>query len=84
MTIAHTKDPHADVGPVPPQPKDAGHHWLEDFDCDGHSFGMVVAQWNPGARRWSHSGNVATGMYLDTRHWKYVAPCPMPDFPEKA
>jgi hypothetical protein len=69
------------VEPKPPghHAKLGGHHWLEVFDTDGHSFGLVVLQWNPGAQRWSHSGNVGTGMYLDTRSWKYVADCPMPE-----
>lgn len=66
--------------PAPPNIKMADHHWLEVMDSDGHSFGLVVAQWNPGAKRWSHSGNVATGMYLDTQLWRYVEPCPMPGF----
>ncbi|WP_146039558.1 MULTISPECIES: hypothetical protein [unclassified Variovorax] len=61
--------------------KTAEHHWLEVKDMDGHSFGLVVAQWNPGARKWSHSGNVGTGLYLNSDYWRYVAPCPMPDFP---
>lgn len=68
------------VGPVPPRIKAPAHHWLEVFDSDGHSFGIVVAQWNPGAQRWSSSGNVGTGAYLHTEHWRYVAPCPMPEF----
>lgn len=66
------------VGPVPPNPKVADHHWLEEMDGDGHSFGLLVAQWNPGAKRWSHSGNVGSGVYLYTQHWRYVAPCPWP------
>lgn len=57
----------------------AGHHWLDDFDMDGHFFGRIVLQWNPGAQRWSHSGNVATGMYVDTTYWQYVCPCSIPE-----
>jgi hypothetical protein len=79
MSISTNRREDEVTGPFPPHPKAADHHWLEVFDMDGHSFGLVVAQWNPGARRWSHSGLVATGMYLETRHWRYVAPCPMPD-----
>lgn len=60
--------------------KAAEHHWLEVLDTDGHSFGLVVLQWNPGAKRWSHSGQVGTGRYVDTSYWRYVGPCPMPDF----
>lgn len=67
-------------GPVPPNIQDAGHHWLEVFDSDGHNLGLVVAQWNPGARRWSPSGYVGLGGYLDTAYWRYVAPVTMPDF----
>lgn len=57
----------------------AGHHWLEMFDFDGRSGGVVVLQWNPGAQRWSHSGLVATGHYIDTSNYKYVKPCLLPE-----
>jgi hypothetical protein len=67
------------IEPVPPNPKAAAHAWLEVRDCDGHSFGLVVAQWNPGARRWSHSGYVGSGCYLDTTYWRYAAPLAMPE-----
>lgn len=63
----------------------AGHHWLDHFDSDGHFHGTVVLQWAPSAKKWCHSGNVGTGMYVDvTEHWRYSAECPMPDFPERA
>ena len=66
--------------PAPPGQhfKTAGHHWLEVKDSDGHSFGIVVMQWNPGAKRWSSSGNVGTGIYRDTSGWMYVGRCPEP------
>jgi hypothetical protein len=69
------------VQPFPPghHIRLADHHWLERCDCDGHSFGLVVLQWNPGAKRWSHSGYVGTGFYVDTTYWKYIAICPLPD-----
>lgn len=57
----------------------AGHHWLDDFNMDGQFCGRVVLQWNPGAKRWSHSGMVGTGSYVDTSYWKYVGPCPIPE-----
>ncbi len=68
------------VEPTPPQEflKRSEHHWLEVLDTDGHSFGLHVVQWNPGARRWSHSGAYGTGLYLDTRCWRYIAHCPTP------
>lgn len=59
--------------------KRGDHHWLEVLDSDGHNFGLVVLQWNPGAQKWSHSGNIATGMYIDTSYWKYHSHCPMPE-----
>lgn len=57
---------NAPTGVFPPENhrKSAGHHWLEVLDSDGHRFGAVVAQWNPGARRWSSSGDVGIGLYL--------------------
>lgn len=64
--------------PVPPNPKQAAHHWLEQRDCDGHAYGLVVLQWNPVAALWIHSGLIGSGTYVDTKHWLYVAPCPLP------
>lgn len=58
----------------------AGHHWLREIDFDGRASEYIVLQWNPAAKRWSHSGSVATGYYIDTRGWKYIQPCPMPEF----
>lgn len=67
--------------PQPPgnEIKLANHHWLDHYDSDGHYFGRIVLQWNPGAKRWSHSGNVGTSMYVSTRHWKYVCTCSIPE-----
>lgn len=58
--------------------KAGNHHWLEVLNSDGHSFGLVVLQWNPGVQRWSHSGQMATGLYVETYHWRYVGLCPFP------
>lgn len=65
---------------VPPnnELKLANHHWLEVWDSDGHFFEFVVLQWNPVAKRWSHSGNVATGLYVNTEGWRYSCKCPLP------
>lgn len=70
-----------DIEPTPPlqMSRDAGHHWLEERDYDGHSHGMRVMQWQPFAKKWCASGDVATGRDVDTRGWTYVAPCPMPE-----
>lgn len=67
--------------PTPPgwKAKIAGHHWLDKRDSDGHSFGLVVLQWNPVAKKWSHSGDCGTGIYIETRYWQYVSECPMPE-----
>lgn len=64
--------------PVPPNLKSGDHHWLEKYDSDGHSGGLVVLQWNPGAKLWSHSGNMGTGIYVDVQGWKYITLCPLP------
>lgn len=68
------------VEPVPPNMHimDAGHHWVEDIDFDGHSHGLRVLQWQPHAKRWCASGDVATGRNVDTVGWRYLAPCPQP------
>lgn len=68
--------------PVPPMNhiRGAEHHWLEKIDCDGHSSGFIVLQWNPSAKRWSHSGCVGTGGYIDTKYWVYKGYCPIPEF----
>lgn len=67
--------------PVPPvnHIKTAGHHWLDQIDFDGRFHQRVVLQWNPVAKRWSHSGQVGTGLYIDTKRWKYIEPCVMPE-----
>lgn len=80
LTITPPIVQSVDGEPIPPgwKAKTAGHHWLEKFDCDGHSGGLIVLQWNPVARRWSISGNVGAGNYVETKNWKYVAYCPMP------
>ena len=72
------------IEPKPPVGHDrlAGHHWLDVYDGDGHYFGTRVLQWNPGAKKWSHSGEVATGLYVETTYWVYNQPCPMPDAAE--
>lgn len=66
--------------PLPPNHciKQAGHHWMEEVDSDGHRHGAQVCQWNPGAGRWSHSGYVGTGIYLTTDNWVYLAEAAMP------
>lgn len=73
--------PSVDGEPVPPIRffRGAQHHWLEKKDCDGHSWGLIVLQWNPGAKRWSHSGYVGSGIYVNTKHWVYHSHCPIPD-----
>lgn len=75
--VSHLRKP---VEPVPPNEylKRSDHHWLEVLDTDGHSFGLQVVQWNPGARRWTHSGAYGSGIYLNTECWRYVAHCPLP------
>lgn len=67
--------------PQPPTKhiRTADHHWLDRYDIDGHFHHRVVLQWNPSAKRWSHSGNVGTGIYVNTQYWRYVAPCLIPE-----
>jgi hypothetical protein len=69
------------VEPKPPvnMIKQAEHHWLDSYDSDGHFFGTYVLQWAPGVNRWCHSGNVGTGMYVNTYYWSYNSHCKMPD-----
>ena len=65
---------------VPPQEhiRQAGHHWLREFDSDGHYIQTIVCQWQPNYEKWCHSGQVASGHEIDTTYWEYEAPCPMP------
>lgn len=58
-----------------------GLHWLEVRDYDGHSFGLIALQWNPGSQTWTHSQGHDThgGKAIDTTYYKYVAPIPMPE-----
>ena len=69
------------IEPEPPlnSIRRAGHHWLDVRDYDGHSFGLIALQWNPSAKRWSRSGEVATGRYVSTEGYVYVAECPLPE-----
>ena len=57
----------------------AGHHWLLEKSYDGHCMQTVVLQWQPNAKEWCHSGDVATGRNVDTTGWEYLCPCPMPE-----
>jgi hypothetical protein len=68
--------------PTPPlfESKQANHYWLDIFDCDGHYFGRVILQWAPGAKKWCHSGNLGTDIYVPvSEHWKLVCKQEMPD-----
>jgi hypothetical protein len=58
--------------------REAGHHWLEVRDYDGHSFGPIVLQWNPGAERWTYSGEAGSTRYVEADRYRYIAPCPLP------
>jgi len=67
--------------PVPPGIliTEAGHHWLDEIDYDGRSQGFIVLQWQPDAKKWCKSGDIATGRNVDTSGWKYVEPIKGPD-----
>lgn len=67
--------------PVPPSThyRYADHHWIQKIDSDGHVGDTICLQWNPGSKRWSHSGYVGSGIYVEAKGWKYVAHCPMPN-----
>lgn len=75
-------DPAKLVEPRPPLVfiKSASHHWLQEVYDDGRPGQPVVLQWSPASERWCISGDVASGIFMDTRGWKYLAPCPVPDF----
>ena len=80
-------EPHRQEGDpqvIPPQHhiQYAGHHWLQRFDFDGHPGGHVVLQWQPISRRWCLPNDYARGNDFDVEHYRYVAPCPMPSFPD--
>lgn len=64
-------------GPVPRNPTDqkiAGHHWLREIDFDGRPDQPVILQWGPFSKAWFRSGEVGTGLPLDTRGFEYLAP----------
>lgn len=56
----------------------ANHHWLAVYDSDGHYHRSVVLQWNPGAQKWSLSGQVGSDCYINTKHFVYLCPCVQP------
>lgn len=68
------------ISPEPPLGllKFAGHHWLEDVDTDGHSFGRIVLFWEPSAKRWCHSGLHGTGTYYNAAGFHYIGPVQEP------
>ena len=68
------------VEPAPPgnHIAEAGHHWLMERTYDGHMAGLVVMQWQPHAKKWCHSGDVATGRNVDTSGWAYLEPVANP------
>lgn len=65
-------------GPIPPgnHSQEAGHHWLRWRDYDGRFSIPVIYQWQPGAQRWCHSGDIATGRDLDLADWEYLGSVP--------
>lgn len=69
------------VEPVPPlaHQQNAGHHWLRERTYDGDIRQTLCMQWQPNAKKWCHSGDIATGRDIDTRGWEYLEPCPMPN-----
>ena len=66
--------------PQPPgwKARYAGHHWVANIDGDGREWPPVCLQWNPVAMKWSRSGDVATGMYVDIPGYRYVAEAQLP------
>lgn len=68
--------------PQPPnnEIRQSNHYWLDHYDCDGHYFERIILQWAPSAKRWCHSGNVGTGMYVPiTEYWKIVCKQDIPE-----
>lgn len=60
----------------------AGHHWVQYVDFDGRPCGSKVLQWQPVARRWCLPDDYARGNDFNVTSYEYVAPCPMPLFPD--
>ena len=78
--LAWTRFRGVETGPVPPgrHINLAGHHFLYRH---GET---VVMQWQPQSRSWCPSGLIATLSDVDTKGWRYIAPCPFPLFEDEA
>ena len=50
------------------------HHYLHVYD-NGNFVKEIILQWDPSAQRWSPSGEVGTGTYVDTSNMRYAALC---------
>ena len=74
-----TSTPANEPTPPPNHIRHCGHHWLDVFNSDGEYGGRVILQWNASVMRWSNSGMVGTGIYINTGGWKYVCSQEIPD-----
>ena len=54
-----------------------GHHWLR---FTGGTSEMMIAQWNPGSRTWTHSNRHDTSAPpLELSSWEWVSYVPYPE-----
>lgn len=74
-------DPRSPCLPPAQYQRYMGMHWLQVLDYDGHSFGNIALQWNPGSRTWTHSQAHDThgaGGGIETTGYKWLAFIPQP------
>lgn len=56
----------------------AFHHWVEQIDSDGRGMGLVVMQWQPGAKSWCLPNQYASGVALPLNGYVWRGLCPTP------
>ena len=67
--------------PMPPgnHLKQAGLHWLKEYDYDKRFVGYALLQWQPGVKEWCKPGEHLTGNAVKlTNRFVYVTPCAAP------
>jgi hypothetical protein len=51
------------------------HHFLHLYDDDNKFIKEIVLQWDPINEQWVASGQLGSGVFVDTTNMQYVAVC---------
>jgi hypothetical protein len=61
----------------------AEHHWIEQIDIDGRGCGLLVMQWQSGAKAWCLPNQYAAGNANALEGYVWRGLCPTPAFKEE-